>query len=544
MFRLLIVDDVSIIVDSLGELFEENETLEVEVFKAYSAVEALGCLRQTKIDIVLTDIKMPEMTGLELLKEVRMQWPRCKVIFLTSFSDFEYAKEAIASGGFDYILKTDGDDPILEAVERAAASLQEEAMTENLLIRTQQQLKAAVPVLQKELITDIVHGKSMLPGQMMAAFQEVNFPLDQHLEVLPLIARVDEWRESMSPSDKALLIYALQNIVEEYLTDSAHLFALHFEKTKIVWLLQPKLESDHQQQQWENLFRFVFGTLETIQNSCKELLGLPVSFIAGRYPVSWQDLSVQVHHMRSRLGWGLGLHREMLMTDEQLDYYSEASGNSMNAAGREFRFDHLSELYYDLENNQRELFFARLEQLMNAVSTGPAVAQNQYIVYHALCSIFLTYSDRYCIDLDVLAPDPESWQEIVAFFSTAAHRIFDGKSAEQSGQTQAVVMKINQYIVRNLNGDNSLIRLGEYVNLNPSYLSRLYKEATGKALSDYIAEIRIQAAVRLLRDKELKIGEIATEIGYQSSLAFYRFFKNKMNMTPQEYRQSLNLPPV
>lgn len=544
MLRLLIVDDVSIIVDSLGELFEENERLELELFKAYSAVEALGYLRQTKIDIVLTDIKMPEMTGLELLKEVRMQWPRCKVIFLTSFSDFDYAKEAIASGGFAYILKTDGDDPILEAVERAAAALQEEAATENLLIRTQQQLKAAVPVLQKELITDIVHGKTMAPAQRAEAFKEVDLPMNPDLEVLPLIARVDEWRESMSPSDKALLIYALENMLEEYLADAACLFALRFEKTKIIWLLQPKLTSDQQGQMWDSLFRFVFGTLETVQNACKELLKLPVSFIVGRHPVPWQELSVQVHHMGFRLGWGLGLHREMLMTDEQLDYYSDAAGYNTNAAKREFRFDQLSELYYDLENNQREMFFARLEQLMNAVSESPAAAQNQYIVYHALCSIFMSYCDRYGMDLNVPAPDPESWQEVCAFFSTAARRIFDSKSAEQTGQTQAVAAKLNQYIARNLNGDISLVRLGEHVNLNPSYISRLYKEATGKALSDYIAELRMQTAIRLLRDKELKIGEIATEIGYQSSLAFYRFFKNKMNMTPQEYRQSLNLPPV
>jgi two-component system response regulator YesN len=86
MYRLLVVDDVPIIVDGLSELLLEEETFDVEVYKAYSGIEALEILMKNKIDIVLSDIKMPYMEGIALLQEIKAQWPNCKVIFLTSYN--------------------------------------------------------------------------------------------------------------------------------------------------------------------------------------------------------------------------------------------------------------------------------------------------------------------------------------------------------------------------------------------------------------------------------------------------------------------------
>ena len=98
MKRLLIIDDEPYIVNSIYELFLENKQMELDIYKAYSGMEALELLKKAKIDIVLSDIKMPGMDGLELLKEIHSFWPFCKVIFLTAYDRFDYIHEANKDG--------------------------------------------------------------------------------------------------------------------------------------------------------------------------------------------------------------------------------------------------------------------------------------------------------------------------------------------------------------------------------------------------------------------------------------------------------------
>ena len=80
MYRLLIVDDEPIIVDGLADLFSSIHYVELEIYKAYSAVQALELMRKDRIDIVLSDICMPGMSGLDIQKEIKFQWPRSKMI--------------------------------------------------------------------------------------------------------------------------------------------------------------------------------------------------------------------------------------------------------------------------------------------------------------------------------------------------------------------------------------------------------------------------------------------------------------------------------
>ncbi len=93
MYSVLVVDDEDFVVDNLSGLLESRT--ELNVCRAYSAAEALAWLRRSKIDIVVADIEMPWMNGIELAEKVKMNWPYCKVIFLTAHAEFNYAFEAI-----------------------------------------------------------------------------------------------------------------------------------------------------------------------------------------------------------------------------------------------------------------------------------------------------------------------------------------------------------------------------------------------------------------------------------------------------------------
>lgn len=158
MIRLLIVDNERWIVRNLLDLFGHWDKLELEVYGAYSAAEALEQLGKMKFDIVLSDIRMPGMDGLELQQEIRRHWPWCKIIFLSGYNEFDYIQQVMRGGGVDYLLKTEGEEAILHAVEQAAAQLDAAVEAEALIGRAHRQLQLARPLLLGDYLLELMQG--------------------------------------------------------------------------------------------------------------------------------------------------------------------------------------------------------------------------------------------------------------------------------------------------------------------------------------------------------------------------------------------------
>ena len=127
MESLLIVDDEVIIADGLYHMLQEVFQDRLEVRRCYSCDEACAVLNRNRVDILLTDIEMPGASGLELHRMVRERWPMTRVIYLTGYSDFEYARRALKQRAFAYVLKSEGDQVLISTVERAVENLQEES---------------------------------------------------------------------------------------------------------------------------------------------------------------------------------------------------------------------------------------------------------------------------------------------------------------------------------------------------------------------------------------------------------------------------------
>ena len=125
MYRLLIVDDEHIIRQGLSMLaWEENGIELAGVMK--NAIEAQEWIDSNEVDILMTDIKMPGMTGIELAKSALGNYPKLKIILLSGYGEFEYAQEALRFGAFEYILKPSTPDEIINCVKRACHQLTSE----------------------------------------------------------------------------------------------------------------------------------------------------------------------------------------------------------------------------------------------------------------------------------------------------------------------------------------------------------------------------------------------------------------------------------
>ncbi|MDR6882501.1 response regulator [Bacillus sp. 3255] len=548
MHRLLVVDDVPIIVDGLTESLLEEESLDIEVYKAYSGIEALEILMKNKIDVVLSDIKMPHMEGIALLQEIKAQWPNCKVIFLTSYNDFDYVQSALSLGAFDYILKTEEQTKIIQVISRAIQTIEEEFTSKKLVEKAELHMKLAIPTLQKEYILALLHGKSKDPFRIEHDFTEIGIPLKSGIPVFLLIARVDSWRNVSMRLEQELLIFALQNIMEECFGDGATFFSVVYEPSKMIWFIQPnKLEASLPENEvWQRTFYFIKGTLETIQNASRDLLRLPVSFVLSEQPGEWSGISEKFDRLLSFLAQEIGLQSEVLLVEgSRLTTSSMLTAIPSKVIGfslqRKFQL-----LGYHLENGGEEQFTIVLEEVLSTLASDECNDYLKMEIYHSLASIFMSYMNRHGLTRKVVEQVPVgklfdsseiiSWMELIEYFRRLAICMFVCQRNDMDKSTHIIVDKVREYVHANIACNISLTCLAEQVHLNASYLSRLYKSVTGISISEYIASVRNEQAKKMLRETGMKIQDIAKAVGYLSGLAFMRFFKKYNDVTPQEYR--------
>lgn len=543
MHRLLVVDDEPDIADGLCAVLRNTEHLELDVYKAYSGTEALQLLDRTRIDIVLSDIRMPGMSGLQLVEKISQNWPLCKVIFITGYNEFEYVYNAVKYDGISgYLLKTEGYEEIIKAVEKAAHQIDHGARKDELIRKGEQAMRAALPVMQKEYLTDMVHGEAEdAIRTRRERFEELEIPLDAERPVLLLLGRLDSFPNAGS-LERSRLFLSIKFVAEQYLPSVVARFSVQTGRNELLWIMQPATrDAPASASDAERMPYLVKGCVETVQMICKESLNAPMSFVIDREFAAWEEISEKYEALRRKQHVNIGPCMSMI-------YMGQSNDSNVSTERISRLLKKIDTLNMYLESGQRADFFALYVEFVAGLQ-GCRVGNDcvGLEIFQSLSLMILSHMNRWNledmavkIDIDRLARMEEhaSWNEILSFFKTTAETVFELQNSGGERKAVFAVNQIKQYVHEHLAEDLSLAHLGELVHFNPSYLSRLFKQVTGVNLLTYINEARLKHAKTLLQNNELKINEIASAVGYESSSYFTHFFKKKINMSPQEYRET------
>ncbi len=552
MYRLLIVDDEPIIVDGMYDLFLNNDHLILDVYKAYSAKQAIDWLNRAKIDVVITDIKMPGISGLQLLKEIRQRWPLCKVIFLTAYSEFEYAYTAMRYNAVNYILKTEGEEAIVNAVEECITEIEKSVNIEEITNKAKQQMFNVMPILQREYLMDLLNAENFINKDVQQQFNKLQIPLNIDHQVLLLVGRIDNYLSNTLPSEKTQFFSEINGIFQNYIEQFVNSFYIPWEKDKLVWFIQPysTMENGNDCATWLNTTHFIKGALETIQDICKNSLNISLSFVIDDKPSLWHNVSNRFFFLKQIICYQLNNKDEMVLLDSSFFNHEFVKYTSSEQQLYDLKFNlKLESLKAYLETGQNKEFFKSLSEITECI-----INQNddyyKIEMYYSICLIFISYINRYGIkekiETQININNLLSTGEIIDikksidYLYKLGEVIFSCQNNEHLKKIEfLMISNVNKYINENLDKDLSLVTLSENVYLNPSYLSRIYKQITGINLSDYVRNIRISKAKELLQNNSLKIHEIAKSVGYESAAYFTRIFKNTTNLTPQEYRDAI-----
>lgn len=561
MYRLLVVDDEEFITNGMAELLQGCRDMDLDVYKAYCGEEAIDWLRRTRMDVVLSDIHMPGMDGLQLLEQIHRNWPNCSVIFLTGYNDFDLVYQAIKYPGTKYILKSEPHDKVLAAVRDTLEEIRSQAADKDLMRRVQQEMHTAREAFQKEYCLRLLHG-SPESATDTELFQKLDIHLDRQAPVFLLLGRLDH---NAAAADYSLLMQlqlSLHWIINMYLGGAFLTLTVFDEEGMLVTLLQPKPPAQGDEPADEQRYRdatvFLKGTLELVQNACKASINDTVSLIFTEHAIAWKRIAHHYEKLSRLLSVQTGNGTEVLLTDTEFNsalfgHGSPAGLLPNNEADLQMEellsqpFDEILKIQLHSGTKESCLDVCRpiSDYLRREPSRNSGLATEAYLRV-ALTLLSYINSHRLTVELafhigqnQLTRPDSfPSWSEAADYLANMIHLLFALRKETGKQRTDTAVAYVQEFVSSHLNEDLSLVRLAERVYLNPSYLSRLFKQATGVNLSDYIEHMRAKRAGELLVGDNVKIQDIAAAVGYDNAGSFTRFFRKATGMAPQEYRSA------
>jgi two-component system, response regulator YesN len=563
LYRLLIVDDEEIIVNGLYEIFSSLRHLDLDIYKAYSGEEAIEWLNRTRIDIVLSDIRMPEIDGMQLLEEIHKSWPQCRVIFLSGYNEFEYVYKAIQHNGVSYILKTEDHDKVISAVEDAIKDIQKGLKIEDLIHNAKEQINMARDLFQKDYFSHLLYEDSSLSINK-AQFEQLEIPMYSDQPVILLMGHVDNMPNNLSYWDKIQYLYSIRLIMGRYLNTHIRSVNLLDKDYRFVFFIQPKeLFATNQVQDNITVFynkavAYLKGTLEVIQSSCRESMDASMSFALSGEACKWEDVSKKYYNLNQLLDYRIGSGIEMLLVDNEIKNNilntssdSEEFGLQTDTQPLEMllRQTNIDTIEFYLQSGQKDKFFEMLSELLEPLKAIKSKSCNSAIeAYYKISLSLLSYINRWRLAESIVfdvklnklmrVDKHDSWTEAVKYIYNLSEIIFKLQSREEKKRADNAIEYIQKFIEEHLSEDLSLVRLAEQVYLNPSYLSRIYKQVRGTNISYFIDNARIKKAKELLDKENVKIHEVAKSVGYETAASFTRFFRKMSGLSPQEYYEA------
>jgi two-component system, response regulator YesN len=322
MYTLLIVDDEPIIADGMYEDFKDFGKREMDVHRVYSAKGALELLGRMKVDIIISDIRMPGLDGIGLLHHVKSSWPSCRVIFLTGYKEFDYAHLAMEYGAVGYILKTEGYGKVMKAVEQTIAEIERSLRAEALIAEAEERLHVLNEMMLQDLLAAALCGEMEAGPDIAEELMRLGMLLNPGKPMWMAVCRFDTPFPPVPSGYMArkASVETICLIAEQYFSPLVESVMTASGSNLIVWLLQAKQTNNGSEGSGhpeEQIGLFIRETLETIQRAAKETIGRTVSFAVCTETFEWERIAGAHQSLALLLDYRLGTGTEMLRTDKQ-----------------------------------------------------------------------------------------------------------------------------------------------------------------------------------------------------------------------------------
>lgn len=517
---ILIVDDEALLREKLRSVLENARLPIREFYLAENAFDALRIIDEQHPDIILTDIRMPSKSGLELAAYVHHACPQTPVILITGYSDFEYAQAAIQSSVFDYLLKPVEADKLVDCVVRAQKKLELFEKHERLYGVFQEYFQNNFESIRRQYIESLLFSR----GAGARADENRNlFRLDfssYRVVAVSCGTAID--------SNRVEGQYYCTYLVERYIRELLPKTVTYLFGNLVFFLWES--ENPDRFADSEALLVLLSGVLSYARKNFLGTLSAGISQVSDTLE-NIQNLRRQTSECLDYLqenGRTEFLFFEDIMDSDQARWETESAISELTAAVRSGsqpavlrQFQRVCE---GLGNSPCEYIFTSYLLIVSNVS----------FLLHELeleAGQVQRLTDRILPQLrgDNLSGGTKALRDWLSEVCTMI-------STEFQSRSNVVVTGVRDFINAHFSEPVGLAEASRHVNRNPSYVSRLTRELTGKSFTQLLTDKRVQEAKLLLKDTSLKLPDIAERVGYVNVRYFNRVFKASVNMSANDYR--------
>lgn len=531
MYKVLIVDDEKIVRIALKTMIKWEEYGFWVSGSVGDGAEAITFAEKTPPDVIITDLKMPNLDGIELIKRLKQNEYNGKVIVLSNYDDFEYVKQALKLGATDYVLKITLNQELLVTVLSALKEQLDKEVKTNETINDMNGVELKEQDLSKSnFFRDLFKEERCNEKYIVERASKIGLPLflQESIILYLFIEAYDSYFENLNNKEREILTKSIVNTLEENFNNFTDTEIISIDYKRIA-VIVPK----------ENLIKNKmkdYSLAEKILKSIKQYLNIQANIIITNEFTSYIDARRSYDKCINTENMVFyGHESDVIKLDHNEGVSIEISFETKKVLDtfiKLFEIGSLEEIMEEIDklfelSKQRNYQPIEVKKYILKLMEGTEkYIGNEFEDFDGIAG---RYNDEliFCENCD------NCKATISKFFNELynAYKIRKGKKFKRE------IITIIEYLNRHISEKVTLEMISEHVNMNGSYLCRIFKKETNQSIFSYLTDLRIDKATNILKSKDSTIKELAAMVGIEDQFYFNRVFKKKLGISPTEFRK-------
>ncbi|NIK77119.1 two-component system response regulator YesN [Paenibacillus castaneae] len=534
MWKIAIIDDERTVLQGMKRVIPWDDLNAEWVGEALNGADGLDIIRDSEPDIIITDIYMPVMNGLDMIEQLRRDGFNGKIIILSGYSDFEHARQALRYNVSDYVSKPISVPTLKSILKKVIQELEDEEDKRMKQGELEQKLMLYEPFIEKEWV------RSAAVGTLDGAYQDGHLPQPYRFwsESNHVAIGIDFVRDvrasELSLSDWNLFRFAISNIASEIAFKTYPVFEYtELHSTRAVLIVHP--EADDPEQLANDLRDLSIKLIDSIKSYLKLIIRIGIG--------SMKDQWTKIPDSTEEAFRAIDRRDRRMVPAYDLFAYVEQSDTEQQSAVLfpvKFSFKLASAMKTAQEMEAQQLvaqFIGELEKQRGITKDYVQMLGSElwgimtYCLYEAgLVLDDLFTNDQITKELVGLT-EPE---QLAAWLSTKITIICNSRQLKGSSKHRQVVDFMTQFIHEHYADELTLADLSDKVFISRNHLSIIFKNITGETFNNYLTQVRMEKARELLLERNMLVYEVAERVGYKNVPYFSTLFKKTTGMNPTE----------
>ena len=527
MYKVIVVEDEEPIRNILCQIIDWNSFGFDLVFQAGNGQEALDYLSDNDTDLVITDIMMPFVDGIELCRQLKILKPSVKTIILSGYNDFEYAREAIKYNVSHYLLKPITALEFKGTLEIIKKEMDEQFANQKDIRLLKKQYQESRELLKNNFLMNLILGytKSMNFDNLEKRFNISLSAEHYRMAVIDL-----EESSNDNGFDRSLLEFAAYNIASDLIKNIRDSIVFIGPDGQLCIIIKYDTELD------QVGIQNIINCLEDISYQIKRLFRIDSSIGLSNTCDNVIDLKYAYKDALDALEYKVLEGPNKVIIRSNMNKKPSFTFNHIE--------DQLDKIEYSIKINDTEALKKTLEYIFSFARFGNIGLDDfKTLLLKMLISvnkIYIDNTENNGIDFDLFNKifKMNNISEIQEFYFETYKSLAKEIEKERNSEEQRYIIDAKKYIDDNYSDSTlTLDSISTRLFLSSGYFSRLFKKSTGLTFIDYLTEIRMQQAKKLLTGSNMKVYEISVKVGYDDPNYFSYNFKKHVGVTPSVYRK-------